>query len=182
MKISKKIAMSVALCCSILMSGCSSQSEEDIYGMTIEELDEKAIANSQREATEEEKTPFTKEESKELEVGTFVERMPDRTALNKVDKDFMCILHIKTSDYESSWLSYGDSYEDGIPPYPRDYYLTDNYTGEFWCIGYIIYESKVEEFKNGSYVRSLLMPEEYGDKKTKWIPVKVYDSKEDLDN
>lgn len=76
MKIFKKAVMSVVLSSVILMTGCSSQSEEEIYGMTIEELNEKAVETSQRELTEEEKILLTKEETKELEVGTFVERMP----------------------------------------------------------------------------------------------------------
>lgn len=183
MKIFKKTAMSVVLSGAILMTGCSSQSEEEIYGMTVEELNEKAVETSQRELTEEEKILLTEEESKELEVGTFVERMPDRATLNKEGKDFMCVLHMESPDLNGPWMEYEDTFDDINTPYLRDYYLEDEANNvKVWCIGYIIYESKVEEFKEGAYVRYLLMPEEYGDKETKWIPVKKYNSKEDLDN
>lgn len=163
MKMLRKLLI---MMCLLVLAGCG-KSEEEIYGMKVEKLEEYAKEAATTPVTEEQKRVLDENESQNLEVGSFVDNMPDRKALEKVDKDFVCVLYGKYPDgSESIHLEYNNKYAGNVP-YARDYYITDGINGEFWCVGYIIVEVKYEE-KGGETYKMVQIPETFGSTKMIW--------------
>lgn len=162
-----KSLMLLGLSSLVMLGGCSNTSEEDVYGMKVEDLEKHAKEVSTKVVNEEQKKVLSSEESNKLEVGTFVDNMPNKDSLIKNGKDFVCVLYGKYPDgSETVHLEYENSYSGNIP-YPREYYVTDGINGEFWCVGYIICEMKYEE-KDGKTYKMVRMPEEFGSTKMYW--------------
>lgn len=162
--------MSLGLSSLILLSGCSgdNKSEEEVYGMNVEKLEEHAKEAATTPVTEEQKRVLDESESQNLEIGSFVDNMPDRKALEKVNKDFVSVMYFNSIDgTKTVSLAYSIEYMGNGQPYPRDFYANDGVTGEFWCTGYIIVEIKYEE-KDGKTYKMVQIPEEFGSTNMIW--------------